>query len=349
MPGNEYFDQQQYLVTSFNAAEVANSLVKATTLAQDTVVDIGPSLKRIGYDIAEIEHALEAAAAEGMSDLVHHAEALSQVQEKISGSEPALDNLERAYTKLETNFVRPYEHLRCVYLAANKLHVASALARDVAKYFRHAEILEDSLKQIPPSLVQAATSLKAMSVLFASSISLRGVSTVISYEKKIPELRKRLESLSFSCLREFTSDMGQLESAVRALQMLDISLCTNVRTLLHTQTGATVLALARAVSSPAQLRVAVADAKRRGTQVLALQTILNECELVEEVSTALEGKPPSNYFWQQVARNFGQKLKTQAVSNPSSADTMRAKATEIRGIMAEIPELAVVIEQHLKS
>lgn len=128
-------DFEEYLEESFNYIQFSNSFLKATNQSSKNTIDFKTPIKKITYDLEEIESRLETCVKSNYQLLI------SQLQETDNNSQhlqkalvPNLDYIELSYNRLNNQVLGPYERATKLQLALNKIHQTNTLLRSFLNF-----------------------------------------------------------------------------------------------------------------------------------------------------------------------------------------------------------------------
>ncbi|OEJ88455.1 Conserved oligomeric Golgi complex subunit 5 [Hanseniaspora osmophila] len=128
-------DFEEYLEESFNYIQFSNSFLKATNQSSKNTIDFKTPIKKITYDLEEIESRLETCVKSNYQLLI------SQLQETDNNSQhlqkalvPNLDYIELSYNRLNNHVLGPYERATKLQLALNKIHQTNTLLRSFLNF-----------------------------------------------------------------------------------------------------------------------------------------------------------------------------------------------------------------------
>lgn len=331
------------MASTFSAVKQANALIRETTTANDASIDIGPASRRLTYDIEAVEKDIAALVAAHPGELVSHAEAIEDVAQLTSKIPAELHNVSNAYSKLEKDFVVPFEQARDAHKAAVKLEQMAGLARALAWYLHLAKQIDAGQEERASldTVVQAAKCYPQIKQLVEQTPSLAGLAVVRQLEPTLAPAGHRLETVATAAVREGI-DKRRLYSGLTALEALDVDISTTVDTMLKAHIGTSVLQLSRSSStSPEAFNDSVSEAKRRAKTLGLIEGILAD---LKRPTT-----PLVDYFWTQVAKNMDVKLKTMSVANQAAIKSMSVQRNRFFKSLESVPPLRAVFEKYIIS
>ncbi|KAL6948710.1 hypothetical protein ACO0QE_001183 [Hanseniaspora vineae] len=123
-------DFEEYLDDSFNSIQFSNSFLKATNQSSKDTIDFKTPIKKLTYDLEEIESRLEICVKSNYQLLISQLKETDENSQKLQKAlVPSLDYIELSYNRLNNQVLGPYERATKLQLALNKIHQTNTLLR----------------------------------------------------------------------------------------------------------------------------------------------------------------------------------------------------------------------------
>ncbi|CAI1720059.1 hypothetical protein SEUBUCD646_0N02650 [Saccharomyces eubayanus] len=132
---NDLEDFDSLLETNFDAKQFGNDLLKVTNNINTTTLDLNTSLKKLKYDLHEIDSRIDQLVNNiplEIIDLMYRNENVNFTI--VDELKPSLEYLNMSYDRLKTQVLDPYERARKVQLALSKVYQTSFLLRGALVY-----------------------------------------------------------------------------------------------------------------------------------------------------------------------------------------------------------------------
>ena len=122
-------DYETYTDESFVPVEFANGLVVSTNDPETTNIDILTSLKRLKFDLRDLNKKIKKSIDVNYESLIDEFENLEKLSSTVNEINPALSHLNSSYMRLQKEIVDPYSECVKLHLALKKIHQTSTLIR----------------------------------------------------------------------------------------------------------------------------------------------------------------------------------------------------------------------------
>ncbi|GME75628.1 unnamed protein product [Ambrosiozyma monospora] len=127
-------DYEAYLEDDFDATKFANGILLSTNNPDDTSLDLVTPIKRLTFDLNEIDRKIEKNSNENYSELIKEFENVQKFHDTVDELKPSLQQLNLSYSRLETEILKPYNEASSLHSALKKIHQTSDLLRS-STYF----------------------------------------------------------------------------------------------------------------------------------------------------------------------------------------------------------------------
>ena len=122
-------DYEAYTDEPFIPVDFANGLVVSTNDPETSQMDILTSLKRLKFDLRDVNKKIKKSIDENYESLIDEFENLEKLATTINEINPALSHLNSSYKRLQKEIVDPYSECVKLHLALKKIHQTSSLLR----------------------------------------------------------------------------------------------------------------------------------------------------------------------------------------------------------------------------
>lgn len=324
-------DFEAFLENDFSATQFGNDLLRATNADPLTnELDIDTSIKKINYDVGEIESHIHQLINENpmqILDQISKARTLSTTAS--SGLRPSLEYLDMSYQRLQEEVLGPYEKAQKLQSALSKVHQTSILLRDALIYIHlvnKIKILSDSKTLLSSQKALELASLHSQLKLgIDQSANLKSLSLIKKLDADVvgPSRKELLtylsNSLSVDCADgdKFSENREKIVTLVEALYKLASSdFSSTIQNLVLSHVAPSVQALIKTINFIKSFPSAMETAVRRGYVVHQLQLVLRDIKtensnLLNEFTSHIKPKPltPQEMYWSRVADGFRKELE----------------------------------------
>lgn len=341
-----------YLSPTFRPEVVAGALIRDTTAPQDTSVDVTPALTRLKYDLEEIEHQMQDACKQNTEPLLEHAQHVGRTADDVESLNPAVEDMVGTYAKLERDFLKPYQSAVTLHSAGDKLFAAARLSRNLSWYLQLAlqaqsnDYRRESIvaaKEAGDAMLQTVRALVALKKLVVQFPDLSKLHAVQQFEAKVPGITDNIVTTGTKMVQEFQGgESDQIKQVAQSLILLGSDLQAIVESHIRALVGSTVSQLSRNSTSPAGHNKAFGDAQDRESVASTLCAISNEYSSKE--IPALDGV---KMYWELVASQLDQKLKTMSLANQANLKAFIANKESILSSTQAVKEVHEVFIKYL--
>lgn len=302
-------DYDTFLEPDFNPISFANDLLLATNSSQNEL-DLSTSIKRVKFDINNIDLNLEKISTDDHDNLIKEIHKSITSKELFQQITPQLDHVNSSYQRLEKDIIDPYKEATKIQDALKKLHSTSYLLRSVTYFLYLVQQIEDFSNSeeisntIPNNskintklLVKLSKYHQQLNTHISKNPNLKSLRIVKEYEPIAIERTRSLLQLLKNSIKSIDersikskSDI-ELKETFQSLALLDKSeLYNSIRELLSTNVIISVNFLTRVLNSPRNLENALDEVAKKGTLISNISKVLDQIDLnsitdVESLST----------------------------------------------------------------
>lgn len=178
---SSYVDYETFLDPSFSPESFANTLILATNNASDTPLDLATPLKRVLYDVQEVDTHIDKLTTTSALPLVHYTKDHVEAGDKILRElEAQVATLSDSYARLQREVIERHQAADQARIASERLLATVRLGRTVGRCLTTARQLEAQMiefrAQKPGAdkredhrvLVRGANTILSLRQLFAS-------------------------------------------------------------------------------------------------------------------------------------------------------------------------------------
>ncbi len=303
-------DYDTFLEPDFNPISFANDLLLATNSSQNEL-DLSTSIKRVKFDINNIDLNLEKISTDDHDNLIKEIHKSITSKELFQQITPQLDHVNSSYQRLEKDIIDPYKEATKIQDALKKLHSTSYLLRSVTYFLYLVQQIEDFSNSeeisntIPNNskintklLVKLSKYHQQLNTHISKNPNLKSLRIVREYEPIAIERTRSLLQLLKNSIKSIDersikskSDI-ELKEIFQSLALLDKSeLYNSIRELLSTNVIISVNFLTRVLNSPRNLENALDEVAKKGTLISNISKLLDQIDLnsitdVESLSTS---------------------------------------------------------------
>ncbi len=303
-------DYDTFLEPDFNPISFANDLLLATNSSQNEL-DLSTSIKRVKFDINNIDLNLEKISTDDHDNLIKEIHKSITSKELFQQITPQLDHVNSSYQRLEKDIIDPYKEATKIQDALKKLHSTSYLLRSVTYFLYLVQQIEDFSNSeeisntIPNNskintklLVKLSKYHQQLNTHISKNPNLKSLRIVREYEPIAIERTRSLLQLLKNSIKSIDersikskSDI-ELKETFQSLALLDKSeLYNSIRELLSTNVIISVNFLTRVLNSPRNLENALDEVAKKGTLISNISKLLDQIDLnsitdVESLSTS---------------------------------------------------------------
>lgn len=328
MAQTELEDYEGLLGDNFDAQGFANDLLLATN-ATRSELDISTAIKRVKFDVNNIDLQLEKVSGEGHESLIKEIHTDIAVKTQFAQLSAPLDHVSTSYQRLDKDLLVPYDKAVKTQDVLKRIHTASHLLRSLT-YFLHLvqqieEIqssphFEQSVKS-PKTLFKLSNLHNQLKTHIEDHSNLKSLKVMRDYEPMAFEKQRQFRELIQGQLRSISDksldsqQIAHTKAQFQALYMLDPeAFAQTVSTLLSNSVTVSVNILTRVLTSPRNINFALDETLKRANVISRLAKVLGETAvdnktLLNEALGPLEVDSLVSAFWRDVARKFEPKFR----------------------------------------
>jgi len=179
---SSYLDYETFLDPSFSPEAFANTLILATNNASDSPLDLGTPLKRVLYDVQEVDTHIDRLTTASASPLVNYTKDHVQAGDTILQElETQVATLTESYARLQREVIAKHEAADQARIASERLLQTVRLGRTVGRCLTLARSLEAQMVEFRAQkagaekrddyrvLVRGANTVLSLRQIFAAS------------------------------------------------------------------------------------------------------------------------------------------------------------------------------------
>ncbi|KAH3667287.1 hypothetical protein OGAPHI_002936 [Ogataea philodendri] len=173
----------------FEPLKHANELVVSTNNVDDTALDLTTSIKRLQFDLKDVDKRLQKSSNENYTSLIAELDTAQDLHTTIGELKPSLKQVNASYSRLQTEILKPYNESSNLHSALRKIHQTSNLLRSSTYFIYLVSRIEEidksdqKLNQKPFRSVYAlARLLNQIKLHLADSPFLKSLKLVRDYE-----------------------------------------------------------------------------------------------------------------------------------------------------------------------
>jgi len=169
-----YVDYETFLDPSFSPESFANTLVLATNNAFDTPLDLATPLKRVLYDVQEVDTHIDKLTTTSALPLVHYTKDHVQAGDRILHQlEAHVATLSESYTRLEQEVIERHAAADQARIASERLLATVRLGRAVGRCLTAA-------RQLEAQMIEFRAQKSAAEKSYDHRVLVRAANTVLS-------------------------------------------------------------------------------------------------------------------------------------------------------------------------
>lgn len=282
----------------------------ATNSSQNEL-DLSTSIKRVKFDINNIDLNLEKISTDDHDNLIKEIHKSITSKELFQQITPQLDHVNSSYQRLEKDIIDPYKEATKIQDALKKLHSTSYLLRSVTYFLYLVQQIEDfsnseEISNTIPNhskintklLVKLSKYHQQLNTHISKNPNLKSLRIVKEYEPIAIERTRSLLQLLKNSIKSIdersikTKSDIELKETLQSLALLDKSeLYNSIRELLSTNVIISVNFLTRVLNSPRNIENALDEVAKKGTLISKISKLLDQIDLnsitdVESLSTS---------------------------------------------------------------
>ncbi|KAH3682987.1 hypothetical protein WICPIJ_006047 [Wickerhamomyces pijperi] len=348
---------------NFQCTTFANDLLLATnSLASE--LDISTSIKRVKFDIDNINTQLDKISGEEHTKLVHEIEQDTQAKKMFADLSTPLAQINTSFQRLDTDLIKPFnESVKCQD-ALKRIHQTATLIRAVDQFLVIVGKIEDitNIKNYDTVIIQNVKLLITLARLFhnlthflQTNGNLKSIKIIRDYQSIQTHKQQQLISLIQQPLRQLNEKSQQLRfntdisaTYLHSLYLLSPKLLTETITIILTiQITTSVNLLVRSLSSKNLFKQTMQEVSEKASFINQIVKLLDtnincangEVNILAEVSRTLGVKSYSVKFWKDVSVRF----------EPKFMEFIKAGSITVNAFRKDLPGLKQAVKEAVKS
>ncbi|KAG7899512.1 hypothetical protein KL935_003822 [Ogataea polymorpha] len=344
----------------FDPLKYANELVVSTNNVEESELDLTTSIKRLQFDLKDVEKRLQKTASENYTTLISELDTAEELHNTIQLIKPSLKQVNASYARLETEILQPYNESSNLHSALRKIHQTSNLLRS-STYFiylisRIEEIdkTDQELNKKPfKSLISLARLLNQVKIHLADSPFLKSLKLVRDYESfqqlqtaKVMDIcNTHLKNLSLSY------DAQSMLNLINALSIMSSeSFYNQLQQLLSLKIAAAINLIIKNLNNTKSLDRVFAEVSASGRLINQLEKVMKSNKwqdanntkdtqpstltIYEKVNSVLQfGSSLGTLFWKDTAIGVEPKFKEIVTRGGPIARNLRQLKEEIKNFI----------------
>ncbi|GAV53592.1 hypothetical protein ZYGR_0AK00940 [Zygosaccharomyces rouxii] len=322
-------DFEVFLENEFDAQRFGNDLIKATNTDDSaTELDIDTPIKKINYDIGEVDTRIEKLINDNPLQILDQISRTKTSRATVrDGLKPSLDYLDMSYKRLQ-EVLDPYEKAQKLQSVLSKVHQTSMLLRDALIYIHlvnSIKFINETTQQLNPQRALELASLHSQLQLgINQSANLKSLRLIKKFDTEVvgPSFKELLTYLSTE-LNSVCSETDRIKSnrenvmvLLKALHSLSSQeFATIVQRIVSSHIQSSVQALVKTINFVKSFPPAMEITAERGHTICFLQSLLRDIKsdntnLLNEYTSQMKPKPltPREFYWNQVSSGFKKDL-----------------------------------------
>ncbi|KAG7705539.1 hypothetical protein KL933_002377 [Ogataea haglerorum] len=344
----------------FDPLKYANELVVSTNSVEDSNLDLTTSIKRLQFDLKDVEKRLQKSASENYTTLISELDTAEELHNTIQQIKPSLKQVNGSYARLETEILQPYNESSNLHSALRKIHQTSNLLRS-STYFiylisRIEEIdkTDQELNKMPfKSLISLARLLNQVKIHLADSPFLKSLKLVRDYEPFQQLQTARVMDICNTHLKNLSLsyDVQSMLNLINALSIMSSeSFYNQLQQLLSLKIAAAINLIIKNLNNTKNLDRVFAEVSASGKLVNQLERVMKSNKwqnanntqdtqastltIYEKVNSVLQfGSSLGTLFWKDTAIGVEPKFKEIVTRGGPIARNLKQLKEEIRHLI----------------
>lgn len=323
-------DFELFLEDDFDVHRFGNDLIKATNTDDSTAeLDIDTPIKKINYDIGEIDTRIEQLINNNPLQILDQISRAKTARATVrDGLTPSLDYLDMSYKRLQ-EVSEPYEKAQKLQNVLSKVHQTSMLLRDALIYIHLVNSIK-SIKETTPRLnpqksLELASLHSQLQLGISQRANLKSLRLIKKFDTEVVEPSfKELFNYLTTELDRVGSESEKLNNnkenvviLLRALHSLSPQEFANtVQRIVLSHIQSSIQSLVKTINFVKSFPSAMELAVKKGYTVFLLQSFLRDIKsdntnLLNEYTSHMKPKPltPKEFYWTQVSNGFKKDLE----------------------------------------
>lgn len=131
MSQNNLSEYNDYLSKNYNASSIANKLLLETNNAQDSTIELETSIKRLDFDIKDLNSKIDDNVKNNSKDLIDEFSKMESFKGEIESITPSINQLNISFDRLDNEIIKPYNECMNLHMALKKIHQTNKLLRSL--------------------------------------------------------------------------------------------------------------------------------------------------------------------------------------------------------------------------
>lgn len=361
---NDLSDYDTFLEPEFNPISFANDLLLATNSNQNEL-DLSTSIKRVKFDINNIDLNLEKISSEGHDSLIEGIQKSNTSKEWFQEISPRLDHMNTSYQRLEKDIIDPYKEATNIQDALKKIHSTSYLLRAITYFLYLVQQIEElstsneiytntpTSKVNTKLLVRLSKYHQQLKTHIVKNPNLKSLKIARDYEPIAVERNQNLLAILKSSIKSIdertlkSKSESELKELFQSLALLNRNeLHRSISELLSSNVIVSVNLLTRVLNSPRNLDNALGEVSKKGVIISNIAKLLDQISLesltdsgslnnskkslLNDLLYSLEITNLLSVFWRDVAKRFELKFKETMNRGGPVAKSLSSYKDQIR-------------------
>lgn len=302
-------DYDSYLEKDFDPIRFANGLVLSTNSQDDDNLDLQTPLKRLNFDLKDIEKRIKKSVGNNYTDLIGEWEGLEKFSKAVTALDPAVKQLNSSFGRLDEEILQPYQECDRIHSALKKIHQTSTLLRASIYFLYLISKIEEidksdsSLNKRPyQKLVRIAIILNQLKQHLTDSPYMKSLKLVRNYELFQQRLTSRTIDAAANGIRSFTADYDEASMSNPIFALLYLSPGTfynKLQQLMSTKTNQAVTLVSRNLNNTKNMDRIFNEVSRSATMFARLDNVLRSHKYIDS-----NGNQTDNTIWDEVSRTL---------------------------------------------
>lgn len=320
-------DFEELLNNDFNEQEFANVLLKSTNSNPNTsVLDIKTPIKKINYDIKEIDSREDIIIKENSSIMADQLYKENAIKDTVhTGLKSSLQYLDISYKRLQEHVMIPYAKAHKLQSILSKVHQTSNILRDALVYIHLAnkiqEIMESDKKLSIEKATQLTTLYSQLQLTIQENVNLKSLQVIKILELQVgKENKKQLQDFLIMTLTKECLNAFKIKNNKENIKLLSRNLFTlspqefssTIQKIIVSHVVSNSQILLKTINSVRTFPAAFEEVVQKGHTIYQLERILgdvqvnNNSNLLAEYSSKVkvQSLTPRDLFWSRISNNF---------------------------------------------
>lgn len=319
-------DYEGLIEDGFDAKGFANDLLIATNSSRKEL-DISTSIKRVRFDINNLELQMEKVSAEEHGSLINEIRVDMATKQMFEQLDQPLTHITSSYDRIQKDLLAPYNKALKTQEVLKKVHTTSFLLRSVTHFLlliQQIQELQSAPQFLSTTSKHSSTLLKLANLHnqldkhLAENPNLKSLKIIRDYEPVDFKQKLELKELITTQVRAISDknlDSTSM-SYLKALYALDQQYTLDtLKTILSNEVTISVNTLVRVLTSPRNISTALEQVLMRAKFIRKLSgylhdtTLQSDKTLLSELLQSFELDSLLSVFWRNFAKKFEPKMR----------------------------------------